>query len=69
MNRPRLPFVIEYFTSLQKQVTEDLTIIKEYNKIKKDQGEFLSGRFIIEVYLETQQTIQELRDAKEKARI
>ena len=69
MNRPRLPFVIEYFTSLQKQVTEDLTIIKEYNKIKKDQGEFLAGRFIIEVYLETQQTIQELRDAKEKARI
>ena len=66
MNRPRLPFVIEYFTSLQKQVTEDLTIIKEYIKIKKDQGEFLAGRFIIEVYLETQ---KELRDAKEKARI
>ena len=69
MNRPRLPFVIEYFTSLQKQVTEDLTIIKEYNKIKKDQGEFLAGRFIIEVYLETQQTIQELYNAKEKTGI
>ena len=65
MNRPRLPFVIEYFTSLQKQ-SKDLTIIEDYNTIKKDQGEFLAGRFIIEVYLETQ---KELRDAKEKARI
>ena len=69
MNRPRLPFVLEYFTSLQNRVEEDLTIIKEYNQIKEEQGEFLAGRFIIEVYLETQQTIEELRNAKEKAGI
>ena len=68
MNRPRLPFVIEYFTSLQKH-SEDLTIIEDYKELKEEQGEFLAGRFLIEGYLETQQTIQELYNAKEKTGI
>ena len=45
MNRPRLPFVKEYFTDLANKGNEE--------------AEFLAGRFLIEVYLEVQETLQE----------
>ena len=72
MNRPRLGFVKEYFIGIENEVNinnETLKIMEEYNKIKDEQGEFLAGRFLIEVYIETQQTMEEIRNAKKKARI
>ena len=70
MNRPRLPFVKGYFNQLINQGNnESIELLKEYSQIKQEQGEFLAGRFLIEVYLETQLNIQELQNAKEKATI
>ena len=69
MNRPRLSFVKEYFIGIQNNLSEPIKIMEEYEDIKETQGEFLAGRFLIEVYIETQQSIQEMLDAKEKARI
>ena len=70
MNRPRLPFVKGYFNQLINQGNnESIELLKEYSQIKQEQGEFLAGRFLIEVYLETQINIQELQNAKEKATI
>ena len=31
----------------------------EYYDIKENQGEFLAGRFVIEVYIEMQKTLEE----------
>ena len=59
MNRPRLPFVKQYFTDLANQgnkEAEDLML--EYNELIKSEGEFLGGRFLIEVYLDVQETLQ-----------
>ena len=58
MNRPRLAFVKDYFNNLANNgnnEAEDLMI--EYKEITEEQGEFLAGRFLIEVYIETQKTL------------
>ena len=60
MNRPRLPFVKEYFQDIANQSNEEAeNLMIEYYDIKENQGEFLAGRFIIEVYIEMQKTLQE----------
>lgn len=60
MNRPRLPFVKEYFTDLANKGNEEATnLMVEYRQMMKSEGEFLAGRFLIEVYLEVQETLQE----------
>ena len=52
MNRPRLPFVKQYFIDLSNQGNEQAEeLIIEYNDIKDTNGEFLAGRFLIEVYI------------------
>ena len=60
MNRPRLPFVKEYFQDIANQSNEEAeNFMIEYYDIKENQGEFLAGRFIIEVYIEMKKTLQE----------
>ena len=62
MNRPRLPFVKQYFIELINKDNEEAEkLMKEYILIKETQGEFLAGRFLIEVYIETQKTLEEIR--------
>ena len=54
MNRPRLPFVRSYFQSLLNQGVEIAEeVLTEYNELVETEGEFLAGRFIIEVYIFT----------------
>ena len=65
MNRPRLPFVKQYFIDLSNQGNEQAKeLIIEYNDIKDTNGEFLAGRFLIEVYIETQKTLEENFNAR-----
>ncbi len=60
MNRPRLPFVKEYFQDIANRGNEEAQdLMTEYQEIIDHQGEFLAGRFIIEVYIEMQKTLQE----------
>ena len=60
MNRPRQPFVKEYFTDLANKGNEEATnLMVEYRQMMESEGEFLAGRFLIEVYLEVQETLQE----------
>ena len=60
MNRPRLPFVKEYFQDIANRGNEEAqNLMTEYQEIIDNQGEFLAGRFIIEVYVEMQKTLQE----------
>tara|TARA_Y100000768_G_C23566798_1_gene490770 strand:- start:373 stop:576 length:204 start_codon:yes stop_codon:yes gene_type:complete len=60
MNRPRLPFVKQYFIDLSNQGNKEAEeLMIEYTDIIETQGEFLAGRFIIEVYIETQKTLEE----------
>ena len=60
MNRPRLPFVREYFQAIANRGNEEAqNLMSEYHEIIEHQGEFLAGRFIIEVYIEMQKTLQE----------
>ena len=60
MNRPRLPFVKQYFQDIANQGNEEAeNLMIEYYDIKENQGEFLAGRFVIEVYIEMQKTLQE----------
>ena len=60
MNRPRLPFVKEYFQDIANRGNgEAQDLMTEYQEIIDQQGEFLAGRFIIEVYIEMQKTLQE----------
>ena len=60
MNRPRLPFVKEYFQDIANRGNEEAQdLMTEYQEIIDNQGEFLAGRFIIEVYIEMQKTLQE----------
>jgi hypothetical protein len=60
MNRPRLPFVKQYFQDIANQGNEEAeNLMTEYYDIKEGQGEFLAGRFIIEVYIEMQKTLEE----------
>ena len=60
MNRPRLPFVKQYFQDIANQNNEEAeNLMIEYYDIKENQGEFLAGRFIIEVYIEMQKTLEE----------
>ena len=55
MNRPRLPFVKQYFQDIANQGNEEAeNLMIEYYDIKENQGEFLAGRFVIEVYIEMQ---------------
>ena len=64
MNRPRLPLVKQYFIELINKDNEEAEkLMKEYILIKETQGEFLAGRFLIEVYIETQKTLEELHNA------
>ena len=64
MNRPRLSFVKHYFMELMNKGNEEAEkLMKEYILIKETQGEFLAGRFLIEVYIETQKTLEELHNA------
>ena len=52
MNRPRLAFVKQYFIELINTGNEEAEkLMKEYTLIQETQGEFLAGRFLIEVYL------------------
>ena len=65
MNRPRLPFVQSYFQSLQNRGVEIAEeVLVEYNELVETEGEFLAGRFIIEVYIETQKTLEESFNAR-----
>lgn len=58
MNRPRLAFVKDYFNNLANSGNNEAeNLMIEYNEIKEEQGEFLAGRFLIEVYIETQKTL------------
>ena len=60
MNRPRLPFVKEYFQDIANRGNEEAQdLMTEYQEIIEHQGEFLAGRFNIEVYIEMQKTLQE----------
>ena len=60
MNRPRLPFVREYFQDIANRGNEEAqNLMSEYHEIIEHKGEFLAGRFIIEVYIEMQKTLQE----------
>ena len=60
MNRPRLPFVKEYFQDIANRGNEEAQdLMTEYQEIIDHQGEFLAGRLIIEVYIEMQKTLQE----------
>ena len=60
MNRPRLPFVKEYFQDIANRGNEEAQdLMTEYQEIIEHQGEFLADRFIIEVYIEMQKTLQE----------
>ena len=60
MNRPRLPFVKEYFQDIANRGNEEAQdLMTEYQEIIDHQGEFLAGRCIIEVYIEMQKTLQE----------
>ena len=60
MNRPRLPFVKEYFQDIANRGNEEAQdLMTEYQEIIDHQGEVLAGRFIIEVYIEMQKTLQE----------
>ena len=60
MNRPRLPFVKEYFQDIANRGNEEAQdLMTEYQEIIDYQGEFLAGHFIIEVYIEMQKTLQE----------
>ena len=60
MNRPRLPFVKEYFQDIANRGNEEAqNLMTEYQEIIDHQGEFLAGRFIIEVDIEMQKTLQE----------
>ena len=60
MNRPRLPFVKEYFQDIANRGNEEAQdLMTEYQEIIDHQGEFLACRFIIEVYIEMQKTLQE----------
>ena len=60
MNRPRLSFVHEYFQDIANKGNEEAQDwMSEYFDIKENQGEFLAGRFIIEVYIEMQKTLEE----------
>lgn len=60
MNRPRLPFVKQYFQDIANQNNEEAeNLMIEYYDIKENQGEFLAGRFIIEVYIEMRKTLEE----------
>ena len=60
MNRPRLPFVKEYFQDIANRGNEEAQdLMTEYQEIIEHQGEFLAGRVIIEVYIEMQKTLQE----------
>ena len=48
MNRPRLPFVKEYFQDIANRGNEEAqNLMTEYQEIINHQGEFLAGRFII----------------------
>ena len=65
MNRPRLPFVKQYFIDLSNQGNKEAEeLMIEYTDIIETQGEFLAGRFIIEVYIETQKTLEESFNAR-----
>ena len=65
MSRPRLPFVKQYFIDLANQGNKEADeLINEYEEIIKTNGEFLAGRFIIEVYIETQKTLEESFNAR-----
>ena len=67
MNRPTLPFVKDYFNQLMSQGSDEaINLLEEYSRIKEDQGEFLAGRFLIEVYIQTQVNIEESYNAKKK---
>ena len=60
MNRTRLPFVKEYFQDIANRGNEEAQdLMTEYQEIIEHQGEFLAGRFIIEVYIEMQKTLRE----------
>ena len=60
MNRPRLPFVKQYFQDIANQGNEEAeNLMIQYYDIKENQGEFLAGRFVIEVYIEMQKTLEE----------
>jgi hypothetical protein len=60
MNRPRLPFVVSYFQDLSNQGNDEATnLVTEYYDLKENQGEFLAGRFIVEVFIEMQKTLEE----------
>jgi len=60
MNRPRLPFVKQYFQDIANQGNKEAeNLMIEYYDIKENQGEFLAGRFVIEVYIEMQKTLEE----------
>ena len=60
MTRPRLPFVKQYFQDIANQGNEEAeNLMIEYYDIKENQGEFLAGRFVIEVYIEMQKTLEE----------
>ena len=48
---------------------EAINLLEEYSRIKEDQGEFLAGRFLIEVYIQTQVNIEESYNAKKKATV
>jgi len=59
MNRPRLPFVKQYFQDIANQGNEEAqNLMTEYYEIIENQGEFLAGRFVIEVYIEMQKTLE-----------
>ena len=59
MNRPRLPFVQSYFQSLQNRGVEIAEeVLVEYNELVETEGDLLAGRFIIEVYIETQKELE-----------
>ena len=70
MNRPTLHFVKDYFNQLMSQGSDEaINLLEEYSRIKEDQGEFLAGRFLIEVYIQTQVNIEESYNAKKKATV
>lgn len=52
-SRPRLFETINYFQSLERQgINEASQVLIDYNKLKESHGEFIAGRYIIDVYVD-----------------
>jgi hypothetical protein len=59
MNRPKLQVALDYFKAMRNAGSEEAAdLLAKYEEMSETHGEFLAGRFIIEVSINLQDRLK-----------